>query len=106
MKYKILIGETPNDNKKNGATLFSERLTNLEIQVNRFLRKEGECAGGLYIKDNVPYQAVTYSTSSASDPTPLVTTAVTSPGAGGGGAAGGSPRKSKKSRKNRKTRKI
>jgi hypothetical protein len=92
-QYKILIGETPNDNKKNGATLFSERLTNLEIQVNRFLRKGGKCAGGLYIKDNMPYQAVTYLSSSASDPTPLVTTAVRS-AAGGGGE--------RKTRKNRK----
>jgi hypothetical protein len=92
MKYKILIGKHSNGTGKSVATLFSESLINLETQVNGFLRKGGECAGGLYIKDNMPYQAVTYSSSSASDPTPLVTTAVRS--AGGGGE--------RKTRKNRK----
>jgi hypothetical protein len=93
-EYKILIGKHSNGRGKSIATLFSESLINLETQVNGYLFDSGECVGGVFIKDHVPYQAVTFpKTSTNSDPTNRFTTAVRSVagggGAGGGGAAGG-----------------
>jgi hypothetical protein len=92
-EYKILIGETPYHRTKSEASLFSERVKDLEKKVNATLLYGGECVGGLVIKHNNPYQAVKVpKSSSESEPTNPFTTAVRS----------GASRKSKKSKKSRK----
>jgi len=93
LEYKILTGKTDFNRVKSDETLFNEKLRNLEKQVNSALAIGGSTLGGIYIKDNRPYQAAMVPKASTNvEPTNPFTTAVRS-------ATGGSSRKSRKNRK-------